>query len=499
MSVQHLAFRAVSFGYDTAHQNIFNHLSLTFPRGFSGVTGANGSGKTTLMRLATGQLHPIDGHIESSGSAIYCPQRTDKPPAVLPELLLDNDGTTWALRGRLGIEDDFDERWDSLSHGERKRAQIASALWQQPDVLAIDEPTNHLDTQARQQLMGALAGFKGIGLLVSHDRQALDALCTQCIWVSTEAVEVFPGGYTKAMAIRQENQQRAVDTREKAVKQHKALLREQSTRRQQEEKAHRALSKRKISPRDHDAKGKVNLAKVSNGGGGKRLNQLDGRLSRAQLAVESTQVKQQADTGIWLPGSTSRRSHLLSLSAGEVMLGDYRRLQFPDLVIRPTDRIALTGANGLGKSRLISHILPLLNLEEPNLIYLPQEVTARQSANLITQVTQLADEQLGHVMTVVKRLGTDPARLLNSAEPSPGETRKLLIALGMSQQPHLIIMDEPTNHLDLPSIEALQSALVSSPCSLLLISHDQQFVDALTQSRWQIDIDTAQCSRLTVL
>ena len=92
-------------------------------------------------------------------------------------------------------------------------------------------------------------------------------------------------------------------------------------------------------------------------------------------------------------------------------------------------------------------------------------------------------------MTVVSRLGSRPHRLLDSVEPSPGEIRKILLATGIANVPHLVVMDEPTNHLDLPSIECLQHALADCPCGLLLVSHDQRFLDALARKRWHISED----------
>jgi ATPase subunit of ABC transporter with duplicated ATPase domains len=92
-------------------------------------------------------------------------------------------------------------------------------------------------------------------------------------------------------------------------------------------------------------------------------------------------------------------------------------------------------------------------------------------------------------MTIVSRLGSRPERLLASTEPSPGETRKLLLALGMTHRPHIIIMDEPTNHMDLPSIESLEYALTDCPCALVLASHDRRFLGNLTQTQWQITAD----------
>ena len=95
-------------------------------------------------------------------------------------------------------------------------------------------------------------------------------------------------------------------------------------------------------------------------------------------------------------------------------------------------------------------------------------------------------EQLGHLMTIVSRLGSRPNRLLESTEPSPGEARKLLLAIGMTHKPNVIMMDEPTNHMDLPSIECLEAALADCPCCLLLVSHDRRFLEKLTEQEWRI-------------
>ena len=131
---------------------------------------------------------------------------------------------------------------------------------------------------------------------------------------------------------------------------------------------------------------------------------------------------------------------------------------------------------------------PRDGFEPPDrVVYLPQEIDARRSREMLARVRALNREDLGRVMTIVSRLGSRPARLLDTAQPSPGEMRKILLALGVIRDPHLVIMDEPTNHLDLPAIQSLEAALGDCPRGLLLVSHDMAFLRNLTTMRWHIE------------
>src|SRR5512133_3129810 len=142
----------ISFVYDSAQEPLFEGVSLELGAGWTGVVGPNGSGKTTLLRIIAGELSSTAGQVRLPGDAVYCPQRTDSPSEGLGDLLEDYEGEAAALRARLGVQDDWLARWKTLSHGERKRAQLAVALWGRPGVLLIDEPTNHIDREARALL-----------------------------------------------------------------------------------------------------------------------------------------------------------------------------------------------------------------------------------------------------------------------------------------------------------------------------------------------------------
>lgn len=483
-----LAFHHITFAYDGTTSPLLDDVTANFPCGWTGIVGANGTGKTTMLHLAAGDLLPQHGTISHPERIVFCPQRTDDAPALLSQLLADTQADACVLRGKLRLEQDWAARWLTLSHGERKRAQIAVALWQQPDVLLIDEPTNHIDNAARALLAEALSAFHGIGLLVSHDRELLDLLCRQCLFIDPPRAVMRPGSYTAAAAEGRREEESLLAERQ-VVKQQLRQLSQESTRRHSEAAgADHKNSKRGLARGDGDGRAKINLARFTGADGqaGRLAHQLDGRLAHTQQRLSAMEIKKRYAVNFWLQGSSSPRERLFTIPAGTLELDGVRRLTFPELTMLRHDRIAITGANGLGKSTLLRHLLRPLTLQNEHLIYLPQEIDLAQTRDIMAAVQQLSPEQRGLVMTVVSSLGSRPERLLQHLDASPGELRKVLLALGVIRRPYLIIMDEPTNHLDLPAIECLEQALEDCPCGLLLVSHDLRFLSRTTQTRWHL-------------
>ena len=488
MSLAPLSFDRLAFAYPAAGEPLFERLSVAFPPGWTGVIGPNGAGKTTLLRLACGQLEPTAGTVRRPAEVVFCPQRTDDPPEGLGELLIDDDWLAADLRARLGLGDGWLARWPSLSHGERKRAQIAVALWRRPAVLAVDEPTNHVDAEARDVLQRALADHRGVGLLVSHDRALLDGLCAQTLFLDPPRAVLRPGGYTKAVALADAEHERERSVRQKHRREVRRLTAEARQRREASSKSHRQRSKRGLARKDHDAKSKVNAARVSgkDGQAGRRLRQMAGRLDQAEEKLADARLRKRRSLGFRLDGDHCRRDFVLREPPGTVPLGPDRELTFGELTIAPGERVALTGPNGSGKSTLLDYLVGRLDLPEGKLAYLPQEISRVEARQIICRARRQPGPVLGEMMSVVSGLGSAPERLLETDEPSPGELRKLLLAMEMVNRPWLIVMDEPTNHLDLPSIELLEQALSACPSAQLLVSHDARFCDALATARWRI-------------
>ncbi len=488
MSKQSLHFHRVTYFYETSGEPVLEDVSVQLACGWTGIIGANGAGKTTFLKLACGHLKPTQGTVVAPANVVYCDQRTDEIPIELGTFLQSPDAYACRLRGQLGLQLDWPSRWHTLSHGERKRAQIAAALWQSPRVLALDEPTNHIDLPTRQLLIQSLTLFQGIGLLVSHDQEMLDRLCHQTLFIDERKVSQYPGGYTQAIRLRDAEHERIRRNRSKVRGQLTRLQHERKRRQGEAGQADRKRSKRGLSAKDSDGRAKRDLARVSgkDGQAGRQLSQLDGRYKHLREQLDNTFVTKQTSGRITLHGEYAQQDRLVCVEPGLLTLGGERKLQLPELLIAPTDRIGIIGQNGAGKSTLIRHLVKHVTISENRLVYIPQEIDGDHAHQILCKVRQLPKTLRGKLLSYVACLGSNAQRLLETEEPSPGELRKLKLALGMIEVPYLIVMDEPTNHLDLPSIKALEKALDACNCALILVSHNLSFLRSLAATIWRL-------------
>lgn len=405
-----LTLSGVRYTYPAAQDPILNDISATFPTGWTGLLGDNGCGKSTLAHIACGLIAPDRGSVNSGLFAVYCAQETDEPPAALADFALDFERDARVLRTLFHLEDDMAWRWDELSHGERKKLQIAVALWQRPDVLAVDEPTNHLDLDARRELTGALVRFRGVGILVSHDRELLDALVTQCISFEAAGPDgqmrlvARPGGYTLAHEQAERERGAIAAERENAKRELGRLAAEQNARAHEAARADARNSKRHIDPKDHDAKGKIDLARVSGQDGvrGKLASQMDSRIETAQRRVASAFVPKRYDGSLWLDAQPSLRKTLCHLASTRIPCGP-GELAVPELYVGNTDHIGIVGPNGAGKSTFLAYVRTLLS-GDLTVLDIPQEISETQRSAVLADVRALTPAERGRVLSTVAQL-----------------------------------------------------------------------------------------------
>ena len=168
----------LSFSY-TDSVSTLSGVTLTLAAGWTGVVGANGSGKTTLLRLIAGELEPSAGHVNldpTRGAMRSCAQTVEAMTPEIAAFARATDGVARRIHGELRLDALSLARWPTLSPGERKRWQVGAALASEPAVLMLDEPTDHLDVEARELLIAGLERFRGVGIIVSHDRALLDRI-----------------------------------------------------------------------------------------------------------------------------------------------------------------------------------------------------------------------------------------------------------------------------------------------------------------------------------
>jgi ATPase subunit of ABC transporter with duplicated ATPase domains len=472
--------------------SILENESFRLSEGWYGLIGANGSGKTTLARLITGELRPTQGRLclEPDGSrVVLCAQEILELTPDLVEFARSTDRESQRERGRLHLDGSNLGRWPTLSPGERKRWQIASALASQPDVLILDEPTNHLDDGARQHLLRGLREFSGVGIAISHDRAFLDELTSATLRLHAARLTSYPASVTEAQIHWEAERDRSGRDRRELLREVERLEERVTVARRDQKDAQRSRSAgaRMKNRKDHDGSsfartGRASFAEAQHS---RKAGLLSEQLTRLSETIPRFEVDKTLGRSVFVDFQPAPMPRLLSLSVPSLSVGGVEILRNIDIALMRDSRVHLRGSNGAGKSTLVRALLAGANTLMPHLLYLPQELTPGEVLADLETVRTFPHHERGRILSILAALGTDPARILDATTTSPGEARKLRIALGLARHAWALVLDEPTNHLDLPTLERLERALADYPGALLLVSHDERFAAACTTSHWE--------------
>jgi ATPase subunit of ABC transporter with duplicated ATPase domains len=462
-----LRVHQLSFAYSDAVP-LLADVNLHLTPGWIGLIGENGAGKTTLLRLLAGELRPDAGQVRcepASATLVSCPQTVERMGPEIAVLAGASDAVASRIKGQLELDPGALDRWPTLSPGERKRWQIGAALAAEPDVLLLDEPSNHLDAPARRLLIDALRRFAGIGLVVSHDRALLDELTESTLRIHRGGARLYSGAYDDARREWEAEERSQILSHQRLRdEQRRVEKRLNDARREHEAAAANTNARRRMKDKnDNDARGMLakGRAESAEKGLGRKVGVVRHRLERAVEEGSTVQVEKTLGRSVFVDYVRAPNPWVATLEAESIRAGDREVLRDVRLAVGREARIRIEGPNGTGKTTLLKALLAAARLPADKILYVPQDLAAAEEGALLGEVRALAPVARGRVLSIVAALGVDPARLLGSLRPSPGEARKLMIALGLGRHAWALALGR---------CAAAQITLATSPNPTLLIS-----------------------------
>ncbi|MBI3675475.1 MAG: ATP-binding cassette domain-containing protein [Proteobacteria bacterium] len=430
------------------------------------IVGRNGSGKSTLLRIAVGALEADSGRrfVQPGATMQYLPQEPDLSGyattlAYVESNLAHGDDASRAyyLLGQLGLTGR--ESTAELSGGQARRAALARVLAPAPDILLLDEPTNHLDLPAILWLEQELAAMSGALVIISHDRRFLQNLSRATLWLDRGRTARLDRGFAEYEAWRDR------------------LLAEEELERHKQD--------RKIAAEEHWVRYGVTARRKRNV---RRMAELATlRRTRREARQQLGQVK------ITVAEATGAGTRVIEAKKISKSYGDRSVVRDFSTRILRGDRIGLVGANGSGKTTLINLLTGRLKPDAGELVLGTNiaAATLDQSRALLDSETTLANVLTGgsgdivevggqrkHVIGYMRDFlflpeqAKTPVRVL-----SGGERARLLLARALATPSNLLVLDEPTNDLDLETLDLLEETIGDYPGTVLLVSHDRDFLD----------------------
>ena len=325
---------------------------------------------------------------------------------------------------------------------------------------------------------------------MSHDRALLNALTTRTLRIERGALRVWPGSYDAARVLwdaeeqRRQREYRTLRAEERRLEHRLADRRE----RRAQAAADMRTSKRMKGPRDSAARAafKATRRRSAETALAREVCLVGRALERTRAAAAQFRFDRTLGRAVAVQHARGGVPWLLRLDTPALMVGDRVLLRDVHIGLGREDRVRVFGANGAGKSTLLHALLAGSSAPAERMLHLPQELGREAEDALLRELHGLEPARRGRALTIVAALGIEPARLLASRRPSPGEARKLCLALGLARDVWAVVLDEPTNHLDLPSIERLEETLAAYPGALLIVTHDDALARRVAGTRWAI-------------
>ncbi|TAL63959.1 MAG: ABC-F family ATP-binding cassette domain-containing protein [Legionella sp.] len=487
-------------------KSLFQEVDLILlPSQRYGVVGANGTGKSTFLKILAGEESPTQGSVEKAkainvgilkqdhfryeedklidvviqGNAVLWDALIEKNHLYVKEDFTEEDGYRLSeleeivmhhngydaessaknLLLGLGIAEKYhNQPLSALSGGYKLRVLLAQVLYQQPQIMLLDEPTNHLDIVSIAWLQNYLKTFPGLLIFISHDRSFLNTVSTNILDIDYDTISNYPGSYDQFVTSKEER-----------------LLLKQSELKNQEKK--------------------INAMQTFVDRFGAKASKATQAASRQKM-IDRIQLVEIKDSNIQKPyfNFQQRRASGKSIITVEKLnktFGEKKVLNDVNFALYRSDKCAVIGPNGIGKSTLLKILLNELSMdagafewsETASIGYFSQDYrTLLDPEQTILQWMEdnvvASSQEIRNILGQVLFRGSDVDKKI--AMLSGGESARLVMAKIILEKPNVLILDEPTNHLDLESIDALIEALRAYSGTVLFVSHNRYFIDNIS-------------------
>lgn len=497
---------------------LFEKINLTLDPGKRyGLIGANGAGKSTFMKILAGEIEPSDGEVQIQPGAklgvlgqnqfafedfslkdavLYGNKRLYAAQKEKEKLYMEGNFEDDTVNNRLAeleiicAEEDptyesevkieklltslgfpieqHDNLMSTLTGGDKFKILLAQVLFLQPDILLLDEPTNNLDMATIAWLEEEIKRYEGVVVIISHDRHFLNAAVTHILDLDFQTIREFKGNYDDWYMAANLVQKQAELERSKKLKEKEELEKFIARFSANASKAKQATSRQK---------------------------QLD------KLDIEDVKISARRDPSIMFKTNREIGNEVLEVENLEKSYGENRVLNGISFKLEKSDKVAIIGANGVGKTTLVELIMGNLKPDSGTIkwgqtvtpTYFPQNTTEQlQSKEKLYEWVQGFDQKW-HIDEIRKCLG----RMLFSGEEqskevascSGGEKHRIMLSKMMMDSANFLVLDEPNNHLDLEAIIALGEALHQYQGGVICVSHDRELIDAFANKIIKIEND----------
>jgi len=513
----------------TDGEPLFDGLDFSIGRGITGLAGPNGSGKSTLLKLISGGLTPSGGKAITYGNAALLEQdafdcgdstveralgvseqleaaRRIADGEVSPELFEAVNGA-WDIRETVsGVLErmeisriPLDREFRTLSGGEAMKIRIAGLLLLKPDILLLDEPTNTLDAAGRQILIGFLKSWGKCAVVASHDRELL-SIADRMLELSSRGLAAYGGNYAFYVSARHE-EDAAIERRITSA-QEEARREKREMRRNLERQSHRMANGGKQA-------GKGGIPRAVAGARKRRAQETLGKIKNTQESIVDCATRKLNSAR-----ALARERNIINVDMpqtavpnGKLLLeAEKLNFRYPgtsaflfgeplNFSVSGPERLAITGPNGSGKSTLLRLILAsrglaemrgessgALSVKTSRVAYLDQKIELlRNDLTLLENITLFAPDmrESDRRLRLARFLFRENEASRKAGTFSGGEKIRAALACVLSgaEPPQMLMLDEPANNLDIDSIERLESALSNYRGALIVVSHDEKFLE----------------------